>query len=1088
MKLRNLFFALAAAATLNVAAVDKAEVTLTWPMGENGSTTATVSEPDLFSVSNYTVGSDLKITRYVTVSGTQQTLFQPATSNVSDRKDEDAVTFTVIPKKGVKFQPTAVSFLASRHGTGGGVLALEVASGSETKLVNAKMDPERSNTGNLVSHFNETVSGLPLSDSPVTVKIYITSLANNKEVGLANIVLTGIADGEAVTVPVYTVTATPATEEAGEVSVSPTGTSFDEGTRVTVTATENFGYHFDCWTDAAGNKVSEANPYTFEVTGDIVLTANYTKSQTYKLDLTIEGGANDYQVQCTPEGYLVDGVRYYEEGTEVSLRAIGNRILSFLNWEDNSTSAERLVKIDSDKELTATFSAVDYIVGWDFYYDEPASERAADFKAESDNAGLMSLRNAAGQTTSWLSRGIVRGQENGKYGARVWKLRSDKNYFEMTFSTVGYTDITLCAALGASYNTYSRFFVEYSTDGGETFKKCGEYDIIRGWTEKETALPADAAGCEKLKIRFMPDYDAALVGNETDYDGLCIAEVFVLGDFNAMDDTTAPVLVSSIPADGTDGASATGSIVLTFDEKIKMGDAVATLAGENLTGKAAGNTAVFSYSGLDYGKEYQFVLPEGGVVDRSGNRFAGCTLNFTTMERQQPDARLFDAIVAADNSGDYLTLQDAIDAAPTGRNRPWLIFVKNGNYKGHVDIPSTKPYMHIIGQDRDKTVIVDDRLCGGDNAVHVSVGATVVVNSNDCLFENITLENSYGHEKQDGPQALALNTTGDRTIFNNVAMLSYQDTWITPSTSAYRAYVRNSLIEGAVDFIYNSGDIYIENTTLLITRKSGGYIVAPSHGKDVAWGYVFNNCKITADGDPTKTTVWLGRPWHNFPKTVFLNTRAEVTIPATGWYETMGGLPAIWADWNTTDINGNPVDLSQRRDTYYYVDSTTKERVYGTAKNHLTDEEAAEYTVKNVLSGSDDWQPVIKTEPCAAPAPRLEADGSISWEAIPYAICYLVTDGDKVVAFTTETSILPAARADVSGYKVQAVNEYGGLSQAASVATTGIADLEADEAQTVVEVVYYDIQGRRIAAPVTGVNIVSVRYADGSVKVEKLVK
>ena len=151
----------------------------------------------------------------------------------------------------------------------------------------------------------------------------------------------------------------------------------------------------------------------------------------------------------------------------------------------------------------------------------------------------------------------------------------------------------------------------------------------------------------------------------------------------------------------------------------------------------------------------------------------------------------------------------------------------------HIDIPKTKPYIHIIGQDRDKTVIHDDKLCGGDNALHVSVGATVVVNSNDCLFENITLENSYGHEKQEGPQALALNTTGDRTVFNNVAMLSYQDTWITPSTSSYRAYVRNSFIEGAVDFIYNSGDIFIDNTILYINRKSGGYIVAPSHGADV---------------------------------------------------------------------------------------------------------------------------------------------------------------------------------------------------------------------------------------------------------------
>ena len=152
---------------------------------------------------------------------------------------------------------------------------------------------------------------------------------------------------------------------------------------------------------------------------------------------------------------------------------------------------------------------------------------------------------------------------------------------------------------------------------------------------------------------------------------------------------------------------------------------------------------------------------------------------------------------------------------------------------------------------------------------------------------------------------------------------------------------------------------------------------------------------------PSETSVWLGRPWHNSPKTVFLNTRAEVTIPATGWYETMGGLPAIWADWNTTDINGNPVDLSQRRDTYYKT--VDGEKVYGTAKNYLTDEEAAEYTVKNVLSGSDNWQPVIKTESCAAPVVTL-TDGQLSWDAVPYAICYVITRGDLVVDIIKENT------------------------------------------------------------------------------------
>ena len=138
-------------------------------------------------------------------------------------------------------------------------------------------------------------------------------------------------------------------------------------------------------------------------------------------------------------------------------------------------------------------------------------------------------------------------------------------------------------------------------------------------------------------------------------------------------------------------------------------------------------------------------------------------------------------------------------------------------------------------------------------------------------------------------------------------------------------------IEGAVDFIYNSGNYYFDACTLNIVRKSGGYIVAPSHSSDVEWGYVFVNNTITAPGVPSETEVWLGRPWHNSPKTVWINTVAEVTIPAAGWYETMGGLPVIWAEYNTMDGNGDPVDLSQRRTEYYKT--VDGEKVWGDGKS-----------------------------------------------------------------------------------------------------------------------------------------------------------
>jgi pectin methylesterase-like acyl-CoA thioesterase len=1056
------------------------EATLTWPLdkGTSSATSAESESAELFSIAEFSYGSNLNIQGTRTDGNAiSATMFQPTEGSNANNDDANALIFTVKPKKGITFQPTHLSFQASRVGTNGGSIAVGVTDGGEETLVETSFTPQLVKEAPYFSLCEYDLSNLAATDEPLYVKIYIRGIANNKQYAFQNITLTGTASGQVISVPVYTFDAALGTEGAGTVTASPVGTSFDEGTKLTVTATENFGYHFVGWVDAQGQTVSTENPYTFELTGNVSLKAQYTKADVYALHLAIEGGANVNQVQYVPEGNIVDGVHYYEAGTDVQLTAVNNRILTFMNWDDNSTNLTREVKMTEEKNVTANFSAADYIVGWDFYYDQPASERAADYKAETDNAGLLSLRNAEGNTTSWLTRGISNGAENGKYGARIWKLLSAGNYFELSFSSVGYTDLLLSAALGVSYNSYSTINAQYSIDG-ETFTTFGTYTLASGWTSNEFKLPAEASNQQRVWIRFMPDRESALVGYTSDYDGLCIAELYVLADKEASDDATAPQLLSTVPAADADDASTTGAIILNFDEKIRLGSGDATLNGEVLTPTVSGKSVVYSYTGLDYGQSYTFTLPAGAIVDRSGNAFVGTTLTFTTLQRAQPEARLYDAIVDGAGHGDYLTLQEAIDAAPTDRVKPWLIFVKNGNYKEHIDIPANKPYLHIIGQDRDKTVILDDQLCGGANAVHVSVGATVVVRSNDCLFENIALENSYGHEQQNGPQALALNTMGDRTIFNNVAMLSYQDTWITPSTSNYRAYVRNSFIEGAVDFIYNSGNIFIDNTTLYITRTSGGFIVAPSHGADVEWGYVFNRCTITAPGDPSQTSVWLGRPWHNYPKTVFLNTRAEVTIPATGWYETMGGLPAIWADWNTTDAQGNLMDLSQRRDTYYYTDSDGN-KVYGKAKNHLTDEEAAQYTLKNVLSGSDAWQPLIKTEECAAPTAVL-SEGTLSWEAVPYAICYVVTCGDEVIDITTACSLEVPTAAGQS-YAVQAVNEYGGLSAkgVASNATSieGIVDRAAAPAVRRI----YNLQGLRRSEVGKGVNLILEQDAQGQV-------
>lgn len=316
----------------------------------------------------------------------------------------------------------------------------------------------------------------------------------------------------------------------------------------------------------------------------------------------------------------------------------------------------------------------------------------------------------------------------------------------------------------------------------------------------------------------------------------------------------------------------------------------------------------------------------------------------------------YDVTVAQDGTGNFRTVQAAVDAAPANRTTPWTIYIKPGVYVEHVDIPKNKPHLGFVGESRDRVRITNSRLCGGENAYHPKEGATVVAHAADLYFQDISFENGWGVQQKKGPQALALYTMGDRTVIYHCGLYSFQDTYLTTPDAKSRHYLKDCIIEGAVDFIYGQGNVLFDDCIINIVKRSGGWIVAPCHVPETEWGYVFLNATITAPGNPEETTVWLGRPWHQTPKTVFINTKALVNIPAEGWYDHMGGLPALWADYNTRRADGTEVGLDKRRDTYYYMEKDGK-KVYGKAKNRLTAVEAARYTVKNVMSGSDGWNP-----------------------------------------------------------------------------------------------------------------------------------
>lgn len=832
-------------------------------------------------------------------------------------------------------------------------------------------------------------------------------------------------------------------EGAASVAVTPLSSSYDKGSVIHLKATRNFGYRFIGWMKG-DSLVSDQPEFDYTLNQTDTLTAHYEAIDTYAFDCKVEGSRfGRYTLSPAPTNGR------YETGTTVMITPHSNEVMTFLNWEDGTTSKQRVLTITADTTLTATWSEIDYIVGWDFF-NSGNNNLSGQFYAETTNSGLFSaVKLADASTTSWLEKSGANPSE-GKNCAINWKGNDQLGQygFQTSFGTLNVSNIRVkYEMMSSGYSTYSRQILQYSVDSAATFVNLDTLTLEtpKSWVGADVLLPDTCAGLNKLYLRWVADLTSPVIGS-TGNDGTAITNIFVLADREHVADTIAPVLLATLPADAATGASASGSIILTFNEKVLQGTGDVTLGEEVLTGRFGSSNAIFAYAGLTYGQAYTVTVPAGAIVDQSGNVFAGITFTFTVMNKVQPAAKLYDAIVSKDSTTwtgtlGYATIKEAIDAAPANSGTPYLIYIKAGRYNEHLQID--KHNIHLIGESADKVIITDNRLSGSttDPSVpaekqnlHVSQSATVVVNGSDFFAEGISFENDWGVSKLAGPQALAMFTVGDRIILHKCKLRSYQDTYLTTySQPDYRHYLKDCFIEGAVDFIYGGGDVFFDACTIYINRDAGGYITAPSHAAETKWGYIFMNNTIDA---PKSTLVYFGRPWQNKPKVSFVNTKLSknVSIYGAGWYETMGAIPAIFADYNTMDWEGNPVDLSNRNDYYYYTDKNTNTKVEGNAKSSLTDKEVRQYTVKNVLGGDDNWMPGEALEPCVKPTATLTAT-ALNWDVVPYAIGYVVTVNDTIKYNTTETS-MPLSTIGLGQVSIQAVNEHGSLSEATTLQVT----------------------------------------------------
>lgn len=1102
------------------------EASVSWPFNDdNYATQYTKSPENGFSLVSVNTG-DLKYVAKTSTKTLDKNGSPMVMAGFSPVGSTKAVEWTVKPSKGLTFTPTSISTYVNRFGTdaeNGVTVTAKLSNGTSVDLGNFTALRDNKTTADDIYSKNENLTNHIVIQLTAEQQAQLTSaegftlsctvgVGSTKQQGFADVHINGLLNGTVQQVEQYTLSAAVSTVGAGTVKVSPAGTVFDAETSITVTATKNFGYKFVNWTDANNQVVSTDEAYTFSISTNTALKANFEKINTYALDYKVEGGAKDYMVSATPAPTVVNGKNMYEEGTEVTLTASSNDILTFTNWNDGETGAERKIKMNVDQSYTAAYSAKDFIAGWDFY--KSAREgRTADFAAEDNDVDQLILRDADGNTYAWLDKSNSAGGYEGKNAAVNWTSKKTKalgeTYWQTKVNATAFTDIKVKSSMLYNYNAYETYNVEYSLNG-TNWTKVGAIKMpgAKAWTDGEFTLPADANNKAEVYIRWIADKTSSIKGATGDNDGISITNIYITGTAQLVNDGKAPVLVSTIPAEGATNASANGKIVLTFDEKVKLTDnAAATLGTAKIEGTVSGKTITFAYKGLNYATAYTFKLAAGSVADLTDNATdQAIVLNFTTKTKPAVTKALYDFIVPTD--GDFKAALDAA-AKRTDTSKRFRIFIKQGDYKIPADEKSkvtgsdgksyanpttymNTPNVSIIGESMDNTSLTNTVPNSGQSAnVLEGIGKGDVLclqkGATNTYFQDLKMYSSMGDAKG---RDIVLNDQSNKTICKNVNLWAYQDTYVSNNQNG-KFYFEDGILRGRTDYLCGKGDVYYNNVELWICEK-GGYLAVPSQPKK--YGYIFKDCTIkdaTAAKD-LNGNYTLGRPWgKGTPIALYIDTKMEAIPSAAGWNEMSGGYPKRFAEYNSYTSTGSVVDLKDRKKVYDAYDSKDGDN-YVNRRNEtagdpiLTAEEAATYTIETVMGQDDDWDPTAATEQASAPNNVKLNGATLAWDNNDYALLWAVCKNGKVVDFTIKPTYLVD---DASAtWSVRAANEMGGLSEAtAAVLSTGIYNIASATDAAVIKTAIFAADGTQLSNLQKGINIVVKTLADGSKKTSKVI-
>lgn len=392
-------------------------------------------------------------------------------------------------------------------------------------------------------------------------------------------------------------------------------------------------------------------------------------------------------------------------------------------------------------------------------------------------------------------------------------------------------------------------------------------------------------------------------------------------------------------------------------------------------------------------------------------------------------AQVYDIVVAKDGSGNYSTIQEAFNAAPTGTTRT-TIFVKKGVYSEKVKLgtmtASVSKVISLIGENRGNVVITwndYNALVGG-----TPQSATLTLNATDFYMENITVQNP-----STAGQAVAIYNVGDRQTFKNCRIAGFQDTHYPKK--GRRGFYYKTLIEGRTDFICGGGPNYYLQCTIK-SVSGGAYITAPedvtykatlSTAKTLYYGFIFKDCDLINDGLLSVGSVYLGRPWQNTSGSVYLNCRLGNHINPVGWYAWNADITTVsLAEFQSLNAAGTALfDISKRVSWSMQLNATDV--------NNLLKMTA----VYASLGSSTIYDPLSLVVPPTPVATMTKNGQNLQWAIVSGAKGYVVYADGQALGFTNAGSFTDTTtRSKTPVYTVCTVGAHGNLSLPDSSAET----------------------------------------------------